>query len=352
MWNDGSIGTRSHLSGAIARQGSPDRTRWTMTDRPAGLRERKKQRTRSEISAAALTLIAERGLAEVRVEDICEAADVGRSTFFRYFDSKESAFVEGVHASRIESVTAELVQRPADEPPFEALQQAALTMASQWRSFRDDMVLEARLRSESATVRAWAAESSERWMTEIAAALSPRWRARPRTVGGDRGRVHRHHPDRVRPVDRGRAASTIRRRSCDGASPPCACCRAPADQCSGSVSTTSTEHRARLTISAGVALVNRPCLVRPRFPMAIRSALTSRRPRRDHVGRIPWDRMDGHGPGRRHGDRLQQTFGVAVGDIGAIRIGPVDGIDEMHPRLAPGPGRALGGTRRAPSSGS
>jgi hypothetical protein len=33
------------------------------------------------------------------------------------------------------------------------------------------MVLEARLRVESATVRAWAAESSERWMTEIAAAF-------------------------------------------------------------------------------------------------------------------------------------------------------------------------------------
>jgi len=145
-----------------------------MSDRPDGLRERKKQRTRSEISAATLALISERGLAEVRVEDICDAAEIGRSTFFRYFDSKESAFVQGVHARRIESVTAELVQRPADEPPFEALRQAALTMASQWRSFRDDMVLEARLRSESATVRAWAAESSERWMAEIAAALAPR----------------------------------------------------------------------------------------------------------------------------------------------------------------------------------
>lgn len=162
MWHDGSIGTKSHI--VPGDDG----------ERIAGLRERKKQRTRSEISAATLTLIAERGLAEVRVEDICAAAGIGRSTFFRYFDSKESAFVEGVHARRIESVTAELAQRPPAEGPFEALHQAALTMASQWRSFRDDMVLEARLRAESATVRAWAAESSERWMTEIAAALAPR----------------------------------------------------------------------------------------------------------------------------------------------------------------------------------
>jgi AcrR family transcriptional regulator len=141
---------------------------------PPGLRERKKLRTRSEISAAALSLIAERGLAEVRVEDICAEAEIGRSTFFRYFDSKESAFVEGVHARRIESVTAEVERRPAEEPPFEALVRAVMTMAADWQSFREDMLLEARLRSESATIRAWAAESSERWMTEIAAALVPR----------------------------------------------------------------------------------------------------------------------------------------------------------------------------------
>jgi AcrR family transcriptional regulator len=146
----------------------------TMSEPTGGLRERKKLRTRSEISAAALALIAERGLADVRVEDICAEAEIGRSTFFRYFDSKESAFVEGVHARRVESVTSEVERRPATESPFEALEGAVLTMAAEWRSFRDDMVLEARLRSESATIRAWAAESSERWMAEIAAALVPR----------------------------------------------------------------------------------------------------------------------------------------------------------------------------------
>jgi hypothetical protein len=47
-------------------------------------------------------------------------------------------------------------------------------MAADWRSFRDDMLLEARLRAESATIRAWAAESAERWMGEIAEAIAPR----------------------------------------------------------------------------------------------------------------------------------------------------------------------------------
>lgn len=145
-----------------------------MTDRPAGLRERKKLRTRGEISAAAVSLIAERGLNEVRVEDICDEAEIGRSTFFRYFDSKESAFVEGVHARRIESLTSGVRERPARESAFDALQAAALAMAADWRSLRDDMLLEAGLRAESAAVRAWAAESAERWVAEIAAAIAER----------------------------------------------------------------------------------------------------------------------------------------------------------------------------------
>lgn len=145
-----------------------------VSDEPEGLRERKKQRTRAEIRSAALALIAERGLADVRVEDICEAAEIGRSTFFRYFDSKESAFIEGVYSRRIESVTTEVQGRPAAEGAFAALQAAALTMAADWQSFRDDMLLEARLRAESATVRAWAAETAERWMAEIAEAIAPR----------------------------------------------------------------------------------------------------------------------------------------------------------------------------------
>jgi AcrR family transcriptional regulator len=46
------------------------------TEPPASLRERKKLATRRLLRRAALELIAERGLANVTVEDIAEAADV------------------------------------------------------------------------------------------------------------------------------------------------------------------------------------------------------------------------------------------------------------------------------------
>lgn len=57
--------------------------------RRSGRRERHRAETRQRIYRAALQLFAERGYLETTVEDITEAADVGKGTFFNYFPTKE-----------------------------------------------------------------------------------------------------------------------------------------------------------------------------------------------------------------------------------------------------------------------
>ncbi|MGA7769121.1 MAG: TetR/AcrR family transcriptional regulator [Candidatus Sulfotelmatobacter sp.] len=54
-----------------------------------GRRQRRAAETRVRLFRCALQLFAERGFPNVTVEDITEAADVGKGTFFNYFESKE-----------------------------------------------------------------------------------------------------------------------------------------------------------------------------------------------------------------------------------------------------------------------
>jgi AcrR family transcriptional regulator len=52
-------------------------------------RQRRAAETRLRLFRCALQLFAQRGFPNVTVEDITQAADVGKGTFFNYFESKE-----------------------------------------------------------------------------------------------------------------------------------------------------------------------------------------------------------------------------------------------------------------------
>ncbi|MFZ0287546.1 MAG: TetR/AcrR family transcriptional regulator [Candidatus Sulfotelmatobacter sp.] len=54
-----------------------------------GRRQRRAAETRVRLFRSALQLFAEHGFPNVTVEDITEAADVGKGTFFNYFESKD-----------------------------------------------------------------------------------------------------------------------------------------------------------------------------------------------------------------------------------------------------------------------
>lgn len=95
---------------------------------PASLRERKKLATRRLLRRVALDLIAERGVANVTVEDIAEAADVSPRTFFNYFPSKEAALFGSDPARGIE-LRERIVHESPGAPVLEVLRAVMMSGA-------------------------------------------------------------------------------------------------------------------------------------------------------------------------------------------------------------------------------
>lgn len=59
----------------------------------ASRRDRKKSTVRANIIAKAIDLFSKHGIASVTVDQIAEAADIGKGTIYNYFDTKEAVVV-------------------------------------------------------------------------------------------------------------------------------------------------------------------------------------------------------------------------------------------------------------------
>jgi AcrR family transcriptional regulator len=70
---------------------------------------RKERETREKIFRSAIRLFSERGLNHVTVEQITEAADVGKGTFFNYFQTKEAVltYFGGLQLERLRHALAQ-----------------------------------------------------------------------------------------------------------------------------------------------------------------------------------------------------------------------------------------------------
>jgi AcrR family transcriptional regulator len=108
---------------------------------PASLRERKKLATYRMLRRVALSLVAERGLANVTVEDIAAAADVSPRTFFNYFPSKEAVLFGG-DPDRAARLRDQMISYRPGQPAIEALRavltQDAEAMADELRGLGGD----------------------------------------------------------------------------------------------------------------------------------------------------------------------------------------------------------------------
>jgi AcrR family transcriptional regulator len=85
-----------------------------------GRRQRRSAETRERLFRSALDLFAKKGFTETTVEDITEAADVGKGTFFNYFPSKDHillAFGE-MQLGKLDSAVAEARRTGEPMPQF------------------------------------------------------------------------------------------------------------------------------------------------------------------------------------------------------------------------------------------
>ncbi|HUA00409.1 MAG TPA: TetR/AcrR family transcriptional regulator [Candidatus Aquilonibacter sp.] len=96
----------------------------------AGRRERRRTEIRERLFRAALRLFAERGYLQTTVEDITEAADVGKGTFFNYFPTKEHVLAT-FGAERL-AVIETALEEAKEGPALPALRRMARNLAGPW----------------------------------------------------------------------------------------------------------------------------------------------------------------------------------------------------------------------------
>ncbi|WP_095198487.1 TetR/AcrR family transcriptional regulator [Mesorhizobium carmichaelinearum] len=92
-----------------------------------GLREDKKDRTRTQLLEAGLDLIHKRGFEATTVADIAAAVSVSPRTLLRYFPTKEDVIVSWVQDG-MTIIREELEERLKSEPPVVALLASARAM--------------------------------------------------------------------------------------------------------------------------------------------------------------------------------------------------------------------------------
>ena len=102
------------------------------SERPSGRRERHRAETRERIVRHALQLFSERGVSATTIEDITDAADIGKGTFFNYFPSKEHilAHICQLQMGKIRELVGQAIQ--STEPIESVMYRLALTVTEEF----------------------------------------------------------------------------------------------------------------------------------------------------------------------------------------------------------------------------
>jgi AcrR family transcriptional regulator len=116
----------------------------TVVEPPPGMWQRRREFVADEIERVAIELFAQRGFADVTVDEIAEAAGISPRTVFRYFPTK-SDLVRAHQRRLFDRLVRALASRPTHEGPVTALREALLATSRMRPEDRERIVLVGRL---------------------------------------------------------------------------------------------------------------------------------------------------------------------------------------------------------------
>ncbi|MBB3675818.1 TetR/AcrR family transcriptional regulator [Modestobacter versicolor] len=142
-----------------------------------GLWSRTRRAVHDEVVGTALDLFTNQGFEATTVDQIVAATGLSRTSFFRYFGSKEDLVLGDTTQTRLD-FSAALRARPQEEGPWEALRAAALTLPG--ADLAPDRALTvAKLIRTSPALRARSLEKHQQWQDSLVPVLQERLAGEP-----------------------------------------------------------------------------------------------------------------------------------------------------------------------------
>jgi AcrR family transcriptional regulator len=119
------------------------------SERPQGLRERKRRETSERIIEKGLKLFVKNGYEATTLDAIAEAAGISRRTFFYYFKSKEDVLLAAHDSGFRKALRPAMLDEACDQAPIDAVQKCLIKVASRYET-KESVVFDRLMQSTEA----------------------------------------------------------------------------------------------------------------------------------------------------------------------------------------------------------
>jgi AcrR family transcriptional regulator len=146
-----------------------------------GARQLARRAMTAQVAEMAIELFTERGYEGTTIDNICEVAGISRSTFFRYFHTKEDVLLRD-YVDMDDSLLVALMARPDDETPWVAIRRALDPLIDQYSANPERTLRSAKLFIKTPTLVTFHREKLARWGQFLRPELARRLGADPQDL--------------------------------------------------------------------------------------------------------------------------------------------------------------------------